>query len=297
MALPEKVYVETGPASKVGVYTSVETDRLLLLATGTPDTAAQILTKIKTVDGAGSGLDADSLDGLASTAFVPKSAYTAANDILVGTGASAVLKKNPAEIRAILNVADGATASVGDVSSAANITDHSVVRGNGGAKGVQGSGVLVDDSNNLTGIAAATLSGLLTLSAGQIKFPATQNDSSDANTLDDYEEGTWTPTDASGGGLTLIAANARYVKIGNTVYLSMLMTFPTNTDTTHYVTFGGLPFTSLFIVSLSTATSAGVVINSVVQGTTLSPKDINLTTPLNSVLSNRFITVSGFYPV
>lgn len=40
----------------------------------------------------------------------------------------------------------------GDVSSSANITDHSVVRGDGGAKGVQDSGVLIDDSANLSGV-------------------------------------------------------------------------------------------------------------------------------------------------
>src|SRR4030066_820181 len=34
----------------------------------------------------------------------------------------------------------------------------------------------------------------INLTGGQIKFPATQNASADANTLDDYEEGTFTPT-------------------------------------------------------------------------------------------------------
>lgn len=38
----------------------------------------------------------------------------------------------------------------GDVTAAANITDHAIVRGDGGAKGVQGSGILIDDSDNLT---------------------------------------------------------------------------------------------------------------------------------------------------
>jgi hypothetical protein len=38
-----------------------------------------------------------------------------------------------------------------------------------------------------------TTTGVLTLGAG-IQFPATQVSSADANTLDDYEEGTWTPT-------------------------------------------------------------------------------------------------------
>lgn len=42
-------------------------------------TAADILTKIKTVDGAGSGLDADSLDGVSFTGFVAAGSYTAAD--------------------------------------------------------------------------------------------------------------------------------------------------------------------------------------------------------------------------
>jgi hypothetical protein len=38
---------------------------------GSPDTGAQILAKLDPVDGSGSGLDADSLDGQSSTAFMP----------------------------------------------------------------------------------------------------------------------------------------------------------------------------------------------------------------------------------
>ena len=54
------------------------------------------------------------------------------------------------------------------------------------------TGKLIKD--NTTG--TSSLAGPLDLSAsgaGQILFPATQNASSGANTLDDYEEGTWTP--------------------------------------------------------------------------------------------------------
>ena len=39
-----------------------------------------------------------------------------------------------------------------------------------------------------------------TLSVNGITFPATQIPSADGNTLDDYEEGTWTPTISSGTG-------------------------------------------------------------------------------------------------
>jgi len=51
-----------------------------------------------------------------------------------------------------------------------------------------------------------------------IAFPATQSASSDANTLDDYEEGTWTPT--QGAGVTVIGTFTSagvYTKIGNLV--------------------------------------------------------------------------------
>jgi hypothetical protein len=60
--------------------------------------------------------------------------------------------------------------------------------------------------------------------------------------LDDYEEGTWTPTPAQGitGGLTI--NSARYTKIGRTVTWSMyISTFNGNTSS---LRIGGLPFTN-----------------------------------------------------
>jgi len=52
-------------------------------------------------------------------------------------------------------------------------------------------------------------------SGAGITFPATQSASSDANTLDDYEEGTWTPS--VGGTATYTAQGGQYVKIGRQV--------------------------------------------------------------------------------
>jgi hypothetical protein len=43
----------------------------------------------------------------------------------------------------------GTIAAGGDVTSAANIDDHTIVRGDGGAKGVQDTGITIDDSNNI----------------------------------------------------------------------------------------------------------------------------------------------------
>jgi hypothetical protein len=69
---------------------------------------------------------------------------------------------------------------------------------------------------NCLGVGNATPS---TSGAG-ITFPATQSASTDANTLDDYEEGSWTPTFEGGTTnptLTYAAQVARYTKIGNVV--------------------------------------------------------------------------------
>lgn len=78
-----------------------------------------------------------------------------------------------------------------------------------------------------TVVASSTIKGATTIAVGNatpsasgagITFPATQSASTDANTLDDYEEGTWTPT--QGSGLTVVGAFSSagsYTKIGNVV--------------------------------------------------------------------------------
>ena len=60
------------------------------------------------------------------------------------------------------------------------------------------------------GVGGATPS---TSGAG-ITFPATVSDSSSGNTLDDYEEGNWTPTCSNGSTYT-----GNYIKIGKIVHL------------------------------------------------------------------------------
>jgi len=76
--------------------------------------------------------------------------------------------------------------------------------------------------------------------ADGLKF---NGDTASANALDDYEEGTWTPTDASGASLSFTTgAVAQYVKIGRLVLFNFYITYPT-TSSSAGATVGGLPYT------------------------------------------------------
>jgi hypothetical protein len=94
---------------------------------------------------------------------------------------------------------------------------------------INGSGsnfvVLSDgDGNVVSSVKTAqtfALQGAIPNSGTGITFPATQSASSNANTLDDYEEGTWTPN--QGSGLTVIgtfSSSGKYTKIGRVVTLA-----------------------------------------------------------------------------
>lgn len=52
---------------------------------------------------------------------------------------------------------------INEVVSTAVLTDNAIVRGDGGARGVQTSGVFIDDSNNITGVNSLTLGSTLTI--------------------------------------------------------------------------------------------------------------------------------------
>ena len=78
------------------------------------------------------------------------------------------------------------------------------------------------------------------LSAGGIAF---NNDTAAANALDDYEEGTFTPTDASGVSLTFTGAHGLYTKIGRSVTFSMQVVYPSQSNANNAVV-TGLPFAS-----------------------------------------------------
>lgn len=95
---------------------------------------------------------------------------------------------------------------------------------------------------------ALTTGGVLDLITGQLKFPATQNASADANTLDDYEEGDVVVAFATTSGSITIAASRKtlsYTKIGRRVSLNGLLGVDSVSTPGGNIQITGLPFTRL----------------------------------------------------
>ena len=79
--------------------------------------------------------------------------------------------------------------------------------------------------------------GVLQTRAG-VGFPGTQVSSSDANILDDYEEGSWTPASSS---ISFSSATGRYVKIGAQVTCWFQINFPSTSNSSD-ARVTGIPF-------------------------------------------------------
>jgi hypothetical protein len=123
-----------------------------------------------------------------------------------------------------------------------------------------------------------------------------------ANKLDDYEEGTWTPTDASGAGLTFASSSGQYVKIGKMVYLGGNINYPGNSSSASMI-IGGLPFTC---ANIGSADQYGIAVVSTNVGTNHQFRIQKNTTNIlprtnanaviaNSVYSSKFFQFFGQY--
>jgi hypothetical protein len=83
-------------------------------------------------------------------------------------------------------------------------------------------------------------------SGAGITFPATQSASTDANTLDDYEEGTWTPALSQSfvGISSPTSISGRYIKIGKLLFLTAYFYKSSGaTSGSGQWRFEGIPFT------------------------------------------------------
>jgi len=95
------------------------------------------------------------------------------------------------------------------------------------------------------GSIAVTTTGVTLTGTNGITFTAAQAASADANTLDDYEEGTWTATltGSTAAPTTPITTTAIYTKIGRLVTISFVFNNVNTTGATGNIRITGLPFT------------------------------------------------------
>jgi hypothetical protein len=163
---------------------------------------------------------------------------------------------------------------------------------------------------------AAVINGVLSLGAGQISFPAAQSASAGVNTLDDYEEGGFTPTltcDTPGNLSTVYnIRGGTYTKVGRLVSFSFAISTTSWAHTTASgdIVITGLPFTIATAFRASCAvgnhtvnTAADLTVGAFVVGQTVKLTASDTSTGGTSYLtigampsgSNQEISVSGCY--
>ena len=148
-------------------------------------------------------------------------------------------------------------------------SDDGVVSGTSGLKTTGGNdGVLNIQTNGTNAISISSgqrstfpttigVGGATPSTSGSgISFPATASASSDANTLDDYEEGTWTPVLENTGAGAYSLQGGAYVKVGKSVICTGVIVKGSGT-LTGIVAVPNLPFTSNNTYGSVAADSAG----------------------------------------
>jgi hypothetical protein len=213
---------------------------------------------------------------MAQTNYTPISLYYSTTASAVPTAANLV----PGELA--INTNDGklyyedssgvvrvlATKSTGTIGGSTTQVQYNSSGSLAGSANMTFNGTSLSLANNI-GIGGATP----TTSGSGITFPTTQSASSNANTLDDYEEGTWTPIDASSSGLTFTGVSAYYTKIGNMVFATFELVYPATSSSALNI-IGGLPFTT----ATGDAMNAFNVSYTTYSPGLMSPLDANATT-------------------
>jgi hypothetical protein len=140
------------------------------------------------------------------------------------------------------------------------------------------------------------------VSASGITFPASVSASGNANTLDDYEEGTWTPTDGSGAGLSFSSVVATYVKIGQSVFVTAKLIYPVTANGNQAI-ISGFPFTSFnstgvqynLTMTVATTVNGGLAVGISPNATEGYLRKIDNGIPFNSAVSSTTVYFNGYY--
>ena len=109
---------------------------------------------------------------------------------------------------------------------------------------------------NLDQASITQINNVPLLTGGGLKFPPTQIPNADPNTLDDYEEGTWTPV-ISNTGFTYTYSNqtGTYTKVGRTVTLNWRVAVTARSGSAS----GGLPIVAIPFTPSSSFTGSALM--------------------------------------
>jgi len=113
-----------------------------------------------------------------------------------------------------------------------------------------------------------------------------------------YEEGTWTPTDLSGAGLTFTVDHAKYTRVGRLVTVGIYLTFPTTSNTSAAKI--SLPFAAANYdvgVANSNSASGAASANTIGSAAAFTIRNSALTTLTNVNLSGAQILTTISYQV
>jgi len=128
-----------------------------------------------------------------------------------------------------------------------------------------------------------------------IVFPATQVADASPNTLDDYEEGSYTVTDQSGAGLTLVQGFGKYTKVGRLVSFTCAVEYPSTADGSDAIV-SRPPFVNTDEAALSVVSDVGSTLQAYINSTGVNFFPAGSFTPTtNATLSGKTIYVSGVY--
>ena len=165
----------------------------------------------------------------------------------------------------------------GPITSVGNATSIASQTGTGSKFVVDTSPTLVTPTATTTiGVGAATPSA----SGAGITFPATQSASTDVNTLDDYEEGTWTPSVSSTGGsgvITTYTSSGTYTKIGRLVTATARITTANIGAAAGAINVAAIPFTAASTNSFTVAGNENAIVGYVISGNAASTTAFNFT--------------------
>ena len=188
---------------------------------------------------------ANTLEGEADLIF---GADGDANVLRIAGGSSNISSSNHVSTKLQFRAKDPSTNSTNNIGASIDMIDES---GNGSYQALRFQTFKQQLSPGLRETVRFTHDGHVNISDGDLKvasghgidFSATSDATSGMSNelLDDYEEGSWTPSVTT--GTSSVMGNCRYVKIGRTVYITGGIQNLSDRSSSNDIEIDGLPFT------------------------------------------------------